>query len=78
MTAFRQRAVSAVATAVARSTETNAEGSCTVAGLDPGTYSARVELAGFAPLPREAVLAKSQAPHPILPIRPTRDVRTAR
>ena len=47
--------VTNTATGAARDTVTNGEGLYSVPALNPGTYSLRAELAGFAPQVRERV-----------------------
>ena len=47
--------VTAVATAVSRTTVTSQKGDYVVPGLAPGTYRIRVELSGFRPLAREGI-----------------------
>jgi hypothetical protein len=47
--------MTAVATGAARTTFTSTEGTYVVAGLSPGPYRVRVELAGFRPLTRAGV-----------------------
>src|SRR5207245_2761745 len=53
--------VTDVGTGVARDTLTNAEGLYTVPALEPGTYSVKTELAGFAPQTKTGIVLLTAA-----------------
>ncbi len=49
----------ATATGASRSTSTDGDGRYVVAGLSPGRYSVRIELTGFGPATREAIVLQT-------------------
>ena len=49
----------ATATGASRSTSTDGDGRYVVAGLSPGRYSVRIELTGFRPATREAIVLQT-------------------
>src|ERR1700757_5165854 len=53
--------VTDIGTGVARDTVTNAEGLYTMPALEPGTYSVKVELTGFAPQTKTGIVLLTAA-----------------